>query len=350
MVSFHNIERKGNVMHLDISGINTSIANALRRTILMHIPNVGFSHDDGENHDTNVEHCDISDKERPRVSIDIQKNTTSLHNEYISHRVSMLPLRRDAFKKNVSLERYLFGLQVSEETHTLVTTDDFKVSYINEVHDTIPLDPKHFFVRNEITNDASIITRFSKIHNSKDAQEIRLICTPKHGTHKDGAGFSPVSVCSMYENDDMTYHIMFETLGSVSCDEVLRDAIVYLVQKCESLMHDLENDRVQIEKSGTSYRALDFHFDKECHTMGNMIFEWIYQHAFNPNTVSKINHVSYHEPHPLSNKVILRLALSEENESLDEHKKLSKGIVIDSLKTLQEKLVSITTALSLVSK
>ena len=58
-----NIFENNNVYHFTLSGVNVSIANALRRIVLSEIPTVVFR---TENHDINQ--CII------------KKNTTRLHN------------------------------------------------------------------------------------------------------------------------------------------------------------------------------------------------------------------------------------------------------------------------------
>ena len=55
-------------------GLNKSIINSLRRVLLSSIPSIGFR--------TEMNNTDIK----------ILKNTTPLHNEFILHRIAMIPL------------------------------------------------------------------------------------------------------------------------------------------------------------------------------------------------------------------------------------------------------------------
>ena len=70
-------------------GLHKSIVNSIRRVLLSSIPTVGFRTDD-KNSD-----------------IIIKKNNTSLHNEFLSHRISLIPLYIDP---NEYQKQYLFHL------------------------------------------------------------------------------------------------------------------------------------------------------------------------------------------------------------------------------------------------
>lgn len=90
-------------------GLNKSIINSLRRVLLSSIPSVGFR--------TEMEKSDIK----------ILKNTTPLHNEFISHRIGMIPLYIDP--KNYKKD-YLFKLKVessSEVPLVKVSAKDFDI-------------------------------------------------------------------------------------------------------------------------------------------------------------------------------------------------------------------------------
>ena len=95
-------------------GLNKSIINALRRVLLSSIPSVSFR--------TEMKNTDIK----------IVKNNSPLHNEYILHRISMIPLYIDPdnYKRDL-----LFKLKVTanpEKPVTKVTAGDFKIYSLKE--------------------------------------------------------------------------------------------------------------------------------------------------------------------------------------------------------------------------
>ena len=90
-------------------GLNKSVINSIRRVLLSSIQSVGFR--------TEMKNTDIK----------IIKNTSPLHNEYILHRIAMIPLYIDpeSYKRDL-----LFKLKVSadpEKPVTKVTANDFKI-------------------------------------------------------------------------------------------------------------------------------------------------------------------------------------------------------------------------------
>ena len=95
-------------------GLNKSIINSIRRVLLSSIPSVAFR--------TEMKNTDLK----------MVKNTSPLHNEYIIHRISMIPLyiNPEKYKRNL-----LFKLKVKEDpgkSVTKVTSQDFKIYPLKE--------------------------------------------------------------------------------------------------------------------------------------------------------------------------------------------------------------------------
>ena len=101
---------KGN----NVSGLHKSIINGLRRTLLSSISTVGFR--------TSIDSSDII----------VKKNTTSLHSEYLLHRIALIPLYINPKEYNKS---FLFKLNVessSENPLKLITCNDFQIFKIKK--------------------------------------------------------------------------------------------------------------------------------------------------------------------------------------------------------------------------
>lgn len=113
-INYTDEEQSKNNINFDIKGekkkgLNKSIINSLRRVLLSSIPTVAFR--------TEMNNTDIK----------ITKNTTSLHNEFILHRIAMIPLYIDPFNYQKDL---LFKLKVessSENPLVKVTANDFDI-------------------------------------------------------------------------------------------------------------------------------------------------------------------------------------------------------------------------------
>ena len=105
---------KSNEIIFDIQGsieegLDKSIINALRRTLLSSIPTIAFR--------TTVDDSDII----------IQKNDSPLHNEFISDRISLIPLYINPFEYE---KQYLFHLNIENENiepTVTITAKDFDI-------------------------------------------------------------------------------------------------------------------------------------------------------------------------------------------------------------------------------
>ena len=86
-VYFSNINRGLDNISFDLTGVDTSVANTIRRSILSEIPVYGFE-DEPKRVFSSLRHNGIS---IPK-GIHIVENTTSLHNEFISHRIGLIPI------------------------------------------------------------------------------------------------------------------------------------------------------------------------------------------------------------------------------------------------------------------
>ena len=136
-IEISNIDADKNTFHFTISGNNDygldkSIVNAIRRTLLNDIPTVAFETDD------NVKNKDIL----------MITNNTSLHNEMLLHRISLLPLY---LNPENFMKHYLFECHVKHTSHNpfqFVTANDIQI---------YPLK-KHIQERIENLNDESKIS------------------------------------------------------------------------------------------------------------------------------------------------------------------------------------------------
>ena len=130
-VSIDATEIKDNTLNFVINGSNEygldkSIVNSLRRTLLSEIPCIAFRVEEGSKKD-----------------IIMELNNTSLHNEFLMHRLSMIPLYLDP---ETYEKQYLFYLNVKHESahpFKFVTTDDIKIFPLKngvEPSDNIDID------------------------------------------------------------------------------------------------------------------------------------------------------------------------------------------------------------------
>ena len=105
-----NITNSGDNLMFTVSGINLSLANAIRRVILSDIPTVVFK---------------TSPIEQNKCNIEV--NTTRFNNEIIKQRLSCIPIHIKDLE--IPLSNYLLEVDVENLTDTVmyVTTKDFKI-------------------------------------------------------------------------------------------------------------------------------------------------------------------------------------------------------------------------------
>ena len=111
MSSLTNLKKTNDTLTLNINNVDVSFPNALRRIILSDIETVAFNTDEYLNSD-----------------LKILTNTTPLHNEFILHRLGLIPINItnvDDFNTN----KYKFILNKENTTNDIisVTTEDFEV-------------------------------------------------------------------------------------------------------------------------------------------------------------------------------------------------------------------------------
>ena len=192
-------EIKGNEEY----GMNRTIINAIRRTLLSSIETYAFRTEYGKS------------------DIIIEKNETSLHNEFILDRIGMIPLYIDPNLVQQNPLKYLFVLNVKHDNSkpiTLITAEDFDIYEIkksitetpdyqngmittidknnyekNPVSDKVkkeifrPYDDKYYCLLHEL-----------KSTNSEDnVQELILYGSPSVSIAKEDARWQSVS-CATY--------------------------------------------------------------------------------------------------------------------------------------------------------
>ena len=316
----------GRVLEFDINNLDTSVVNGLRRTILNDVLNIGFGYE-------------------PEKTITINKNTTGLHDELLAHRISLIPVMIEKWIDEpaaTELENYIFRLKVNQKSQEskqgYVTTNDFKVFEIvdgkeNQIdNNCFPLEFKY--------KSPILITRFP--HRDSIEQELDVECKLTKGTHAKHACFSPTVTCVAYENEEKekSHHFMVESMGIWLPSKLVEQGFENLLRKTKNIIGVVRNG--EGSKYDGNYMPIDYNLKNESHTMGNMIQEWIYKSEFGENgNGKKISHVSYHEPHPLENSIIIRLVLKEGKKPItdfEEYKEKTTTILLNYLLTLNEHL------------
>lgn len=365
-----NVTKKTkNTLVFDVENVKPSFVNALRRIILSDVETVGFFTEDYKT-----------------SSLRVIKNTSSLHNEFLLHRLSLIPINLPD-PASFNSERYEFVLKVqnNEESIIDVTTDDFK---IRDRINNVDVNTRLLFPHDPITGDPILITRL-KSNPGSEGEMIHIEGGCIKGSGKDNALFSPVS-CAIFVNkvdtdkldqalqvylnenkgikEELTNKFMIEekeryfyvdengepdrftftieSIGVIPPNVILIRALDILSKKLtmfeseiNKIMDNIESDIVEIEKAQTVMEAYDIVIQNETHTLGNFMQEYMME--FGDNT--KLKFVGYMNPHPLQKKIVLRVALHNvtnpveiTNEIIDVTKRMKAMIRLMREKVVKE--------------
>ena len=166
-----------------LENVDVAYVNAIRRTILSEIENVAIC--------TN--------------NMKFISNTTSLHNEFMQHRLSLIPLHLTSDEiENFSPSAFKFVLNVEnkEDITKNITTNDIKV-FDKEGVEVDKKTHKHIFPPYKHTDGSEHHTLITKL---KKDEELHVEFRAAKGIAMDNAKWSPVSTASYtYEVDDKEY-------------------------------------------------------------------------------------------------------------------------------------------------
>ena len=196
-------DKDKNYVTFEINNVKNSLANSIRRIMMVEVPTVGFKSEPYED-------CRIT----------INNNDSPLHDQFLKHRIAMIPLNIP-FTEKFDTDDYEFIIDVYNDTNFPkdVTTNDFKIRKISDdryleeqaTRKILPLDPitqepilivklKPEYYQFGNINNANIINSLqgeSQFNNKK----MRLYVTAKANisTGQDNGHYSPVS-CSVFTN------------------------------------------------------------------------------------------------------------------------------------------------------
>lgn len=310
-----------------------SVVNALRRIILSEIPNiaVGFDAYHKNANDTVFLH-----------------NTSSLHNEFIGHRLSLIPIHMSPeMIDNYDSEYYQFEINVHNKSSEpiLVTSEHIVVRGANGI-ELSREEVKKMFPPCKITNDYIIIVKLKpNLYDLNNGEKLHVQFRARRGIAKDKASWCPVSLCSYTfmidedaakiakaaklasvsdEKEQEKMIKVFETLEkqryyskneygdpnmfkfSIESECALSPA--YLVSKgldilIEKLRSCVDNmDIVPINEEQNLYAIT---IDGEDHTLGNVLQNFIYEQYIRKHKL--VTFAGYNMPHPLENYIVLKI-------------------------------------------
>lgn len=334
-VQFKHLSEEDGIYRFQLSHLNVSLANALRRTILNDIPTYAFE----------------------ESKCDIQINTGRLHNEILKHRLSCIPIHLKAIVNgeidDTLTKNYVLELDVQNDTESTiyVTTADFKVKNKNNGKVLTETELAKLFPKNEKTQSPIIFARLrSRISDTVPGEHIKLSAEFSIHSAEDSSAYA-VACTSAYANtidrqkadqawteieqklkaekteqeeiefqkknfyildaqryfDPNSFDFSVESIGVYNNHEIVKIAAQILAKRFHDLATEIEGDDATILNSQTTMaNSFDFTLEKGDYTIGKVLEYYLYTNYFEGDKT--LSFCGFKKYHPHDTHAIIRLA------------------------------------------
>ena len=320
-----------------LSGVNVSIANAIRRIILSDIPMIVFR---------------VSPNDKNKCNI--IANTCGLNNEIVKHRLSCIPIHIDDIEE-FPLKNYILEVNVENNTDTTiyVTTKDFVIRDINSGKTLSEDKIRQIFPANNLTGDYIDFVRLNaKASEEMSSKIINLTCEFDIGTAKEDGAYNTVSTCS-YGNtiDEVAQEVKLQqlkqkwkdegkkdseidfeainwkllvvkrifnkdsfdftihTIGVYTNHKLLNIACTIMIDKLQNLDSLIEKDELEIKTADTTMiNSFDIILDNEDYTLGKVIEYFLFTNFYE---LGIITFCGFKKLHPHDSYSLIRVAYKD---------------------------------------
>ena len=351
------INTDNNSLSFTLSGVNVSLANALRRTILSDIPTVVFRTTPNQQNKCNI-----------------IVNTSRLNNEIIKQRLSCIPIHIKDFEE-FPINKYIIEVNVENKTDNImyVTTEDFVIKDIVTGKQIPEAQNKEIFPADDITGYYIDFVRLRpKISDELQGEKIHLTCEFDIGTAKEDGMFNVVSTCSygftidvalqdaeiarkiqtwkdegknekeiQFETENWklldakrifkkdSFDFVIQSIGVYTNNEITDMACKILITKFNDFNTIIEKDELEIKNSdNTMSNCFDIILENEDYTIGKVLEYLLYTKFYETNMMT---FCGFKKMHPHDSDSIIRLAYKDavENSTIKGHLKECSDVAIE---------------------
>jgi DNA-directed RNA polymerase subunit L len=331
------IEREDDSIGFTLRGVNVSIANALRRTILSNIPMVVFR---------------TTPNDQNKCTI--HSNTSRLNNEIIKQRLSCIPIHI----KNVEdfpIKNYVMEVNVENNTDNIlfVTTEDFIIKDL-VTGEVLPVDKvREVFPADDTTGYFIDFVRLRpRISDEIPGEKLHLTCEFDIGSASEDGMFNAVSTCSYGFTTDSalqeaelakklqfwkdegknesqinfeaenwkllegkrickkdSFDFVLQSVGVYTNEELLNAACKIIIQSLEDVDTTIEKDELEIKNSeNTLENSFDVILENDDYTIGKILEYAMHVKFYETNVLT---FCGFKKLHPHDTYCIIRVAYTE---------------------------------------
>jgi DNA-directed RNA polymerase alpha subunit len=336
-------DKRVNTYKFTLSGVNVSLANALRRTIMSDINTVVFNTTNYENSSRNCV---------------IHENTSRLNNEIIKQRLSCVPIYIDDLSESgegLDIDKHYMKLEVENTTEStiFVTTADFNIINAETNQPINKTRRDRFFPPNEITGQHIDFLRLRPRVGIIPAEKIHLTCRFSIANAKQDGMFNVVSTCSYgftVDEDQQgellkgkriewaeagkdvafeeanwklldglrvtlpdSFDFTIETVGVFTPNELMIKACNIINRKLDEFVNSIPELKLnELTNQNTISNCYDVILEDDDYTKGKVIEYMMFSRYYEGTEV--LSFCGYKKMHPHDPHSILRLAFKEKTE------------------------------------
>jgi DNA-directed RNA polymerase subunit L len=324
-----------------VKGINVSLANAVRRTILADIPTYCFR---------TLPHAENR--------VQITANTTRLNNEIIKQRMGCIPIHIKAndpdFEQfNVADYRVVLDVQNTGTASEYVTTKHFRIVNAKTGKELSESVVRRIFPPDAMTGGYILIARLMpRLTQNVEGERLALTAEIGVGTARMDGMYNVVSTCAYcatpnvaeadkvwaecakalerdgndaafiasekknwfameaqrYTHPD-SFDFIIESVGVYSNTEIATKACLLIVEKCNKMISDIENASgdVDVAPSDTTLsNGYDVTMQNEDYTLGKCIEYFLHTNHYEGSRT--VSFCGFRKNHPHDTHSMIRLA------------------------------------------
>lgn len=343
MTKVSNIQQDSGLMTFRLENVNTSIVNAIRRTILSDIPTVIIRTTPYEKNDAIF-----------------YKNTSRLHNEILKQRLSSIPIH--ITDHSINFDDFIIEIKVKNETDNTiyVTTKDFKIKNIKTDKYLNAKETTNIFPPDSYTKDYIIFARLRpKISDDIPGEEIHIEAKMSIGNASEDSMFNVASSCSYsmtpdavlqktewtkyketlknkgasdedinYEEQNWyllngkrhykpnTFDFIIKSVGVYENTDIIKTSCTILLDKLNSLRDMIDGQSLEIKEAKNTMVAFDVILENDDYTIGKMIEYALHENYYKKEMV--FDFIGFRKEHPHDIQSIIRLSFANNSTSKDQ--------------------------------